>query len=237
MEDRVGEEFAATVASLTDFGFFVELDVEHVEGLVRADDLGPGHRLVVGALVWPTGRRVQVGQTLTVRLAGVHVQRRQMDFDVVAFAGERPSRRRGGAERVEAPRRERGAAGPDVERGGRPGKQRKAERPRRDGSPDRRTDRAQRDSGARQHAPEVRRETRRTDQQGSRSPQGQRSEPARPETGASPHPGFNRLRALAEQERRAGKRGDSQRGRSDGRHGGSDRSGGGRSAPNKKRRR
>src|SRR5215472_4756877 len=102
MEDRVGEEFAATVSSLTDFGFFVELDAEHVEGLVRADDLGPGHRLVVGALVWPNGRRVQVGQALTVLLAGVNVQRRQMDFDVVAFAGERPSRRRGGAERPEA---------------------------------------------------------------------------------------------------------------------------------------
>jgi ribonuclease R len=42
MEDRVGEEFAATVSSLADFGFFVELDAEHVEGLVRADDLGPG---------------------------------------------------------------------------------------------------------------------------------------------------------------------------------------------------
>ncbi len=34
MEDRVGEEFAATVSSITDFGFFVELDTEHVEGLV-----------------------------------------------------------------------------------------------------------------------------------------------------------------------------------------------------------
>jgi ribonuclease R len=71
MEDRVGEEFAATVSSLTDFGFFVELDAEHVEGLVRADDLGPGHRLVVGALVWPNGRRVQVGQLLRVLLASV----------------------------------------------------------------------------------------------------------------------------------------------------------------------
>ncbi len=102
MEDRVGEEFAATVSSITDFGLFVELDTEHVEGLVRADDLGPGHKLVVGALTWPTGRRVQVGQALTVRLAGVNVQRRQMDFDVVAFAGEQPLARRTAAERLES---------------------------------------------------------------------------------------------------------------------------------------
>ncbi|MGZ6060504.1 MAG: ribonuclease R [Myxococcaceae bacterium] len=104
MEDRVGEEFAATVSSITDFGLFVELDTEHVEGLVRADELGPGHKLVVGALTWPTGRRVQVGQVLTVRLAGVNVQRRQMDFDVVAFAGEQPLARRTAAERVESAR-------------------------------------------------------------------------------------------------------------------------------------
>jgi ribonuclease R len=237
MEDRVGEEFAATVSSLTDFGFFVELDVEHAEGLVRADDLGPGHRLVIGALVWPSGRRVQVGQALTVRLAGVHVQRRQMDFDVVAFAGERPSRRRGGAERVEAPRRERDLAG---ERGGRPAKQRKTERPGRDGSADRRADRAQRDSGGRQHASDARRETRRADQ--PRSPQVQHPEPARSETSTSHHPGFDRLRALADQERRTGKppdgkRGPPQRGPSAGRPGGSDRSGGGRFNQNKKRRR
>ncbi|MGZ5958096.1 MAG: ribonuclease R, partial [Myxococcaceae bacterium] len=104
MEDRVGEEFAATVSSITDFGLFVELDTEHVEGLVRADELGPGHKLVVGALTWPTGRRVQVGQVLTVRLAGVNVQRRQMDFDVVAFAGEQPLARRTAAERAEGAR-------------------------------------------------------------------------------------------------------------------------------------
>jgi ribonuclease R len=95
MEDRVGEEFAATVSSITDFGFFVELDAEHVEGLVRAEDLGTGHRLVVGALVWPDGRRVQVGQRLTARLAGVSVPRRQITFEVVAFEGQKPVRPRG----------------------------------------------------------------------------------------------------------------------------------------------
>ena len=90
MEDRVGEVFAATVSSITDFGFFVELDAEHVEGLVRAEDLGTGHRLVVGALIWPDGRRVTVGQRLTARLAGVSVPRRQLTFEVVAFEGQKP---------------------------------------------------------------------------------------------------------------------------------------------------
>jgi ribonuclease R len=123
MEDRVGEEFAGIVSSLTDFGFFVELEKEHVEGLVPAADLGPGHRLEVGALVWPSGRRVQVGQSVTVRLASVNVARRQLEFDVIAFAGERPSRRRGGAERAEQPS---GAHPAAVSRG--PGRQGRGER-------------------------------------------------------------------------------------------------------------
>ncbi len=200
MEDRVGEEFAATVSSLADFGFFVELDSEHVEGLVRADDLGPGHRLAVGALVWPSGRRVQVGQALTVRLAGVNVQRRQMDFDVVAFAGERPSRRRGGAERVEVPGRERRQP---TER---------LEQPRQDRSQQRRGDRKQRGDRKGQE-PRRGRDDRRVDQPrtGSRvkDPRPGRAPDAElhaQESVSSPHPGFDRLRALAEHERPRGGR-------------------------------
>ena len=242
MEDRVGEEFAATVSSLADFGFFVELDAEHVEGLVRADDLGPGHRLAVGALVWPTGRRVQVGQALTVRLAGVNVQRRQMDFDVVAFAGERPSRRRGGAERLEAPLRDRERAGQRAKRPGRfEEQQRGGDASRTDGTgrerfEKRRGDRAQQDAGARHDRagrqqpakrhpdePVKQQPTRSGKRGGSREREephgrGPVSEPSAPQA-TSPHPGLDRLRALAEQERKTGKRpaergGSNQRSRS-----------------------
>jgi len=62
MKDRVGEEFAATVASVTDFGFFVELDNELVEGLVKAETLGPDYEFdsILHALVYPSlGRRIE----------------------------------------------------------------------------------------------------------------------------------------------------------------------------------
>ncbi|MDQ3265622.1 MAG: ribonuclease R [Myxococcota bacterium] len=92
MKDRVGEEFDATVGSVTDFGFFVELDVEMVEGLVKAETLGPGFKLdpVQHALVYPSGRRVKVGQKLRVRLESVNLSRRQLDFVALNFAGEQP---------------------------------------------------------------------------------------------------------------------------------------------------
>ncbi len=226
MEDRVGEEFPATVSSLADFGFFVELDTEHVEGLVRADDLGPGHRLVVGALVWPTGRRVQVGQALTVRLASVSVPRRQMDFDVVAFAGERLSRRRGGSERVEAERpeqkrragrgqpvpqsRDKGRGGRELPRGERTqphARARTDERGR--GHPE------ERRRGEGRHPPDkVQPPARLGGRAGTKRDRptetkvhggGQRTERHAPEASASAHPGFDRLRALSEQKRRGGR--------------------------------
>jgi ribonuclease R len=85
MQSRVGETFAATVSGVTDFGVFVELDVEHVEGLVPTDALGNRSRFDarLHALVLGDGRRVRVGQAATVQLRSVNLARRQLDFTLV----------------------------------------------------------------------------------------------------------------------------------------------------------
>src|SRR5205823_2340063 len=90
MKDRVGEEFPATVSGVADFGFFVELEKELVEGLVRAESLGQGFAFDERrhALAYPDGRSVTVGQRLTVRLLSANILRRQLDFQVMAFDGE-----------------------------------------------------------------------------------------------------------------------------------------------------
>ncbi|QSQ15966.1 ribonuclease R [Myxococcus landrumensis] len=125
MKARVGEEFAATVAAVTDFGFFVELDVEHVEGLVKAETLGPGSKLdkQTHALVYPNGRRVRVGQKLRVRLLSANPTARKIDFEALQFDGEAPLARREGG----APVRRRhdwreDAAAHGKQRAGRPGR-------------------------------------------------------------------------------------------------------------------
>ncbi|MFP2934044.1 ribonuclease R, partial [Pyxidicoccus sp. 3LG] len=100
LKDRVGEEFAATVAAITDFGFFVELDEEHVEGLVKAETIGPASKLdkLTHSLVFAGGRRVRVGQKLRVRLSSVNLSARKIDFEALQFEGEAPLARaeRGG---------------------------------------------------------------------------------------------------------------------------------------------
>ena len=122
MKDRVGEEFEATVSGLAEVGCFVELDTEHVEGLVKTESIGFGGKLdkTLHALVFPDGRRIRVGQKCRVRLASVSPERRQMDFEALEIEGkpvvgrERPMRlgRSEGAQRFGVIHRE-----PEVRRG------------------------------------------------------------------------------------------------------------------------
>ncbi|WP_342381644.1 ribonuclease R [Myxococcus stipitatus] len=125
MKARVGEEFAATVAAITDFGFFIELDVEHVEGLVKAETLGPGSKLdkQTHALVYPNGRRVRVGQKLRVRLLSANPTARKIDFEALQFDGEAPlARREGGAHVRRRQDWREDAAAHGKQRAGRPGR-------------------------------------------------------------------------------------------------------------------
>ena len=62
MEDRVGEEFAATILSCTKYGFFVELDELFIEGLVPLATLGG-----FGARDWTTGRGARDEERYTFR--------------------------------------------------------------------------------------------------------------------------------------------------------------------------
>jgi len=82
VKDRVGEVFLATVAGVTDFGFFVQLEDIWVEGLVKAESVGFGARYDERrlALTYPDGKTIKVGQKLIVRLSSVSVTRRQIDF-------------------------------------------------------------------------------------------------------------------------------------------------------------
>ncbi|RKI56899.1 ribonuclease R [Corallococcus sp. AB049A] len=123
MKDRVGEEFDATVAGIAEFGFFVELDEVHVEGLVKGESLGPGSKLDkrTHSLVYPNGRRVRVGQKLRVRLLSANTTARKIDFEALQFEDEAPLQRAEGA-RQPPRRREYVNEAPGRHKGGRPGR-------------------------------------------------------------------------------------------------------------------
>jgi ribonuclease R len=133
LREHVGERFPGVVASVVQFGLFVELSPWFVEGLVKAEDLGPGFALDprLHALVQPgTGRAFRVGDPVEVEVVAASPARRQIDLALVeggaalrARAEEAGGRARPGG----PPERRRGR-----EKGGRAGAGRRPERgPRR----------------------------------------------------------------------------------------------------------
>jgi ribonuclease R len=88
MKARVGESFAATVSSLTEHGFFVELDDLYVEGLVKGETVYPDFEFdpATYRLTFTDGRVVKVGLRCTATLVAVNLTKKQMDFVIEAFA-------------------------------------------------------------------------------------------------------------------------------------------------------
>jgi ribonuclease R len=84
MMDKVGEEYDAIVAGVTDFGLFCELKDVYVEGLIPKEKLGEHveldeehHRLRVGK----SGRSYGVGDELRVRVAESDPLRRRITLE------------------------------------------------------------------------------------------------------------------------------------------------------------
>ena len=86
MQDKVGQRFPGVVASVVEFGLFVEIEPWSVEGLVKSEDLGPDWDLDpdLHALVQRrTGRSFRVGDRIEVELTASSPARRQIDLALV----------------------------------------------------------------------------------------------------------------------------------------------------------
>jgi ribonuclease R len=83
MQDKVGERFRGVVASVVEFGLFVEIEPWSVEGLVKLENLGEGWDLdpELHALVQRrTGRAFRVGDRLEIEVTAASPARRQIDL-------------------------------------------------------------------------------------------------------------------------------------------------------------
>lgn len=86
MEDKIGEEYIGIISGVTGFGFFVRLD-NTVEGLVHVEDLKDDYYIferTQHALIGErTKKMYQIGDELRVEVAGVDLDKRQLDFSLV----------------------------------------------------------------------------------------------------------------------------------------------------------
>ena len=95
---RIGETFAATVAGVTDFGLFADLDGHYIQGLLHVSALGgdyfrhaPPFRLVGEA----TGASYALGDAIEVRLAGAQPELGRLDLELAGVPRRRRGPRRG----------------------------------------------------------------------------------------------------------------------------------------------
>jgi len=95
MQDKVGEAYEGFVSGVMPFGFFVELRDVFVEGLVHVSALGDDFYDHVERQHLLRGRRTRrtfrVGDPVRVLVAGVSIERRQVDF-TLADGEERSDR-------------------------------------------------------------------------------------------------------------------------------------------------
>lgn len=98
LSDKIGQEFNATVSGVTDFGIYAEIDENKCEGLIAVRYLGdepfdfdePNFRLV--------GRHTHtvftIGDKLRIKVAQANLERKQLDFHLVARLGEQPKKQK-----------------------------------------------------------------------------------------------------------------------------------------------
>ncbi|MFK5895157.1 MAG: ribonuclease R [Pseudomonadota bacterium] len=84
MLDKVGEEFDGIITTVTGFGFFVELEGIHVEGLVHVTSLKSDYYLYDQATQQMKGERTgisyKLGTKIRIRVASVSLDERKIDF-------------------------------------------------------------------------------------------------------------------------------------------------------------
>ena len=89
MQDKVGQTYDGFVSGVTAFGMFVELASVFVEGLVHISNFGDDYYEHLERQHALRGRRTRrtfrVGDPVRVEVAGVSVERRQIDFRIAGM--------------------------------------------------------------------------------------------------------------------------------------------------------
>jgi ribonuclease R len=86
MDGNVGEEFDGIINGMADFGVFVELTANYVEGMISFDDMDEPYDISSGKLFITgrkTGKRLKMGDLVRIRVKKVDIERRRIDMELV----------------------------------------------------------------------------------------------------------------------------------------------------------
>lgn len=100
MQDHVGEEFTGTVASVTSFGLFVELNDIYIEGLVHITELTNDYYHFDPVRHCLAGERTQkvyrLGDTVDVRVVRVNLDEKKIDLQMQGSRSAVPGSKKSG---------------------------------------------------------------------------------------------------------------------------------------------
>jgi ribonuclease R len=98
IKDHVGDRFDGVVTGVANFGLFVQLNHNQVEGMIRVESLGEEHFQFDAGSQSLTGSRSgivwRLGQSLRIEVEGVDRIRQRVDFRLVQSARKKPARER-----------------------------------------------------------------------------------------------------------------------------------------------
>lgn len=98
MQNHIGEQHFGIISNVSSFGFFVELDTIHVDGLVHITSLDNdyyhfdpiGHKLIGER----SGRIYRLGDKIEVKVIGVNLDERKIDFHLIGASTRKTSTRK-----------------------------------------------------------------------------------------------------------------------------------------------
>jgi ribonuclease R len=115
LQQHIGDEFLGVVTGITNFGIFVQIQTYLIEGLIRYENLMDDWWDVDarGGYIrgQRTGKRIGIGDVVTVRIARIELARRELDLAVTEVKG-----RKGSHEELTVPDAERERADPGQRR-------------------------------------------------------------------------------------------------------------------------
>lgn len=89
MEDKLGQEFDGSISGVTDWGIYVELTENKIEGMVALRDMADDYYAFDSenyAVVGHTsGRRFTLGDEVRIRIKRADLSRKQLDFEMVGM--------------------------------------------------------------------------------------------------------------------------------------------------------
>ncbi|MEL6356239.1 MAG: S1 RNA-binding domain-containing protein, partial [Bacteroidota bacterium] len=102
MQEQIGKEFEGIINGMADFGVFVELSENFVEGMISFQHMDEKYELADNKLSMKGGRsgkQLRMGDRVRVRILEADLSRRRIDMELVEVLEVRPAAPKGKRQR------------------------------------------------------------------------------------------------------------------------------------------